>query len=275
MSSPYPYCLIVLGVCLAAVICWVIFHFTRKSSEASPNAETQPPRSAILLYRNGFLADANPAGFDLLSTTDADPELWTTLAQCLSPQFPEFPSTQGIRAEKKIDTFSSLNPKSAAHITLEQWEDFARVRLTQDDTNPGFQDTAARDGTALRAPYPIWISDPSGKITWANERYMALARQHGAESDAIPRLFSQSFEPDVMQRAKLASTDGQEDLWFDVSTQNASSTLIHYASDANAIVRAEIAQRNFVQTLTKTFAQLPIGLAIFDVNRQLTLSTRP
>jgi PAS domain-containing protein len=36
-------------------------------------------------------------------------------------------------------------------------------------------------------------------------------------------------------------------------------------------VNAEIAQRKFVQTLTKTFAELSIGLAIFDRNRQLSL----
>jgi len=32
-----------------------------------------------------------------------------------------------------------------------------------------------------------------------------------------------------------------------------------------------MAQRNFVQTLTKTFAQLSIGLAIFNRERQLVL----
>nr|WP_245216564.1 PAS-domain containing protein [Sagittula salina] len=32
-----------------------------------------------------------------------------------------------------------------------------------------------------------------------------------------------------------------------------------------------MAQRHFVQTLTKTFAHLPIGLAVFDKNRQLVL----
>ena len=41
--------------------------------------------------------------------------------------------------------------------------------------------------------------------------------------------------------------------------------------DVNAIVEAETAQRKFVQTMTKTFAQLSIGLAIFDRNRQLAL----
>ena len=44
-----------------------------------------------------------------------------------------------------------------------------------------------------------------------------------------------------------------------------------YAVDVNAVVSAEISQRKFVQTLAKTFAQLSIGLAIFDRNRQLAL----
>ena len=36
--------------------------------------------------------------------------------------------------------------------------------------------------------------------------------------------------------------------------------------DVTEIVRAQQAQKNFVQTLTKTFATLSIGLAIFDRN---------
>ena len=44
-----------------------------------------------------------------------------------------------------------------------------------------------------------------------------------------------------------------------------------HAIDVNAVVKSEIAQRNFVQTLAKTFAQLSIGLAIFDRNGQLAL----
>ena len=46
---------------------------------------------------------------------------------------------------------------------------------------------------------------------------------------------------------------------------------MNYAEDVNAVVNTEIAQRNFVKTLAKTFAQLSIGLAIFDRDRQLAL----
>jgi len=59
--------------------------------------------------------------------------------------------------------------------------------------------------------------------------------------------------------------------WFDISSVQSGQTVMNYAMNINAVVKAEIAQRNFVQTLTKTFAHLPIGLAIFNRNRQLAL----
>jgi PAS domain-containing protein len=46
---------------------------------------------------------------------------------------------------------------------------------------------------------------------------------------------------------------------------------LHFAVGQNALVKAEEAQKNFVQTLTKTFADLPIGLAVFDLSRRLVL----
>jgi len=41
--------------------------------------------------------------------------------------------------------------------------------------------------------------------------------------------------------------------------------------DITKIVRAQQTQKNYVQTLTKTYATPSIGLAIFDRNRQLIL----
>ncbi len=46
---------------------------------------------------------------------------------------------------------------------------------------------------------------------------------------------------------------------------------MHFACSIDNLVEAEMAQRNFVQTLTKTFAHLPIGLAVFDRERRLVL----
>jgi PAS domain-containing protein len=65
-------------------------------------------------------------------------------------------------------------------------------------------------------------------------------------------------------------TGGTPD-WYEISTDEADGVTIHHATSITALVRAEEAQRTFVQTLAKTFAHLPIGLAIFNRNEQLVL----
>ena len=59
--------------------------------------------------------------------------------------------------------------------------------------------------------------------------------------------------------------------WFDIVSIRRGAGSIHFATDTTAVVRAEAAQRNFVQTLSKTFADLAIGLAIFDRGRRLVM----
>ncbi len=260
-----------LGLLLALPILWIGARLTFRSDSHQPSAPPVTPPSAVLLYRNGFLVDANPAGLALLEPAENDPKAWTAIAERLSPRFPGFPNTQGGDKAREIRTFTSHDPEDRSFVTLEHWEDFARVRLTETYFERPGKGIAAIDDTALRAPYPIWISDMSGKITWANEAYIALAQDIGFEGETIPRLFTETFETDDVQRTRLTHPNGGEDLWFDISTRRSDGAFLHYASDANAIVHAEVAQRNFVQTLTKTFAQLSIGLAIFDRNRQLTL----
>ena len=60
-------------------------------------------------------------------------------------------------------------------------------------------------------------------------------------------------------------------LWFDINKFSVPKSSVQYALDITEIVHAQQAQKNFVQTLTKTFATLSIGLAIFDRNKQLML----
>ncbi|MEZ5684429.1 MAG: hypothetical protein R3D78_00325 [Paracoccaceae bacterium] len=60
-------------------------------------------------------------------------------------------------------------------------------------------------------------------------------------------------------------------VWFDCYSYPWENGSMHFALPADSTVRAERALRDFVQTLTKTFADLPIGLAIFDQQRQLQM----
>ncbi len=65
--------------------------------------------------------------------------------------------------------------------------------------------------------------------------------------------------------------DEHEPQWFECHQVPIGKDLLFTAFDANSTVLAETQLRDFMQTLTKTFAQLTIGLAIFDRSRSLAL----
>jgi PAS domain-containing protein len=136
----------------------------------------------------------------------------------------------------------------------------------------------------------IWKEDEQGRIVWANGPYFALVeRVAGGGPDAlkwpVPDLFAGQLdpppEPGGLRRCQLALPDGdagwpvatgEASLWFEVSVHRQEDGKILYcAAPIDRLLAAETALRNFVQTLSQTFAHLPIGLAIFDKRRELIL----
>ena len=59
--------------------------------------------------------------------------------------------------------------------------------------------------------------------------------------------------------------------WFDVTVERKTCGQVVFANDVSALVAAETAQQRFVQTLGKTFADLPTGLAVFDRAKTLAM----
>jgi PAS domain-containing protein len=125
-----------------------------------------------------------------------------------------------------------------------------------------------------RAPVLIWKEDQGGAVIWANHAYLIRAAELLAKGEdlswPLPRLFPPP-EADGRRapRLKLQMRSAAE--WFDLVRLPLGEEVLHYALSANAAVEAEAALREFMQTLTKTFADLPIGLAIFDRSRVLQL----
>jgi PAS domain-containing protein len=74
------------------------------------------------------------------------------------------------------------------------------------------------------------------------------------------------------RRAAVPGADEATPAWFEVSrAAGPGGEALGFALDAGEIVAAEASLRRFVETLTETFAHLPIGLAVFDKNRRLGL----
>lgn len=129
--------------------------------------------------------------------------------------------------------------------------------------------------TVATAPMLLWRENTAGDVVWANGPYLLQAcasLDEGKELGwPLPRLFSRAAAKSGKDQRQSLSVSGKSSIWFDISSKPEADGDLMFAIPADAAVQAEGALRDFMQTLTKTFAQLPIGLAIFDRQRKLQL----
>ncbi|MDB5658561.1 MAG: domain containing protein [Cypionkella sp.] len=129
--------------------------------------------------------------------------------------------------------------------------------------------------TVSSAPMLVWRENTAGDVVWANGPYLLQACaiiEDGKELGwPLPRLFNRAATRSGKDQRQSLTISGNPTIWFDLSSQAETDGHLMFAVPADAVVQAEVALRDFMQTLTKTFAQLPIGLAIFDRQRKLQL----
>ena len=251
----------------------------RSAKHPKDQTHQNSQNKAIFLFQDGVLLDANSAGQNMLLAPGENKSDWAFLFSLLAPRFPDFPATQGAEKPRDIRTYPAWDGTENEFVVLEQWDNMARVTLQKiensETTEPQTKTVSTSMHVIAEAPYPVWQSNKNGNVNWANSAYKKLAEDLGIEcnGNTSPKIFEQSalVPGEKPVRTSVVDASRTQNYWFDVTTTKADGLQNHFATDANAIVNAEIAQRNFVQTLTKTFAQLSIGLAIFDRNRQLAL----
>ena len=243
------------------------------------------PGAPSYLFLAGRLVDATPAGWDLLSDTDPSDPDWARVHAVLRTRFPDVPRVYPTEMDETLD---AMGDADLAQLRIVARDDIARVTLSSDHP-PSAADEhrmqcARIDIQMLRlavdlAPFPAWTCDADEKITWCNAAYRDMARDPARFRTLPDRPVLSTGLPLPEDEYPVAArvrhdSDGPgsaNPTWYDVTIRRSGDEWIHYATDITPVVRAEIAQRNFVQTLTKTFAQLSTGLAIFDRNRQLAL----
>lgn len=267
---------------LCAATAWLAALFLRPRSRighgfaAALRAEGAP----VLLFDADTLIDATRAGHALLGG-NGDMSDWTRLHRGLASRFPALPRSPQ-------DTDTAVEPRTVfrgangtEELVAERIDGLTRLHLrAQPDRALPEEDAQRRELEVLRlalndAPYPAWQVDETGQVRNHNVAYAELVDiVHGTAPDPARVLFETQFDNQAdtaRQRVSLALPRSETRLWYDVFMVRHDGFRQFFAIDMNAVVSAEIAQRNFVQTLAKTFAQLSIGLAIFDRNRQLAL----
>lgn len=267
--------ILILAVTVATVmlgIWWVM-----RAVQVKP--PTPKPELPTMLVKNGILEHANDAALAQFPIA-LGAHNWNDLHAMLSPVYPEFPCTPlyGQSEHTHVQDLSAGTDQDSA-ITIEWRKDSATITLlNKSAAMPEGYD--AEELTILRElnsilPHPAWKTDTSGAVIWYNEAYSALAQRlgDGAALSKTTPIFSMPSMPEGQNtsRLKLELREQKEPEWFSVTRNPTTKGTLYYATSLTALIKAEEAQHDFVQTLAKTFAQLSIGLAIFNKDRQLAL----
>ncbi|MCB1336383.1 MAG: PAS-domain containing protein [Maritimibacter sp.] len=267
----------------------------RRTSQLRRFTEDERDR-VVFIFENEALLDATPAARQLLDQTPRKGSAWAHLATLLAPRFPRLGELIGDLAE--VGELELRSVDGAGRLRAEWHDGVARIRLDTADQSDlvgaGFDRHSLMAMTeeikSLRAstehtPYPQWREDRGGTISWCNAAYLALADTISGDDQLHPwppaRVFA--LGPDTEEgtaetgqgtRHRVAVKWGKDGTrhWFEITAvETADGGHFYSALPADRLVRAETALQEFVTTITKTFAALPIGLAIFDRSRELAL----
>ncbi|AKS47741.1 PAS fold [Octadecabacter temperatus] len=286
----------VFGAILTGALCafgflafWI--RANRSSLVTARTLMLEAEAAITFLFDDETLVNASSPARDLMEHRQADQSDWEAFLSILSARFPDLRSqlselaVTGRKSIKPVDGHSSW-------IEAEYWNGLARITLVQhkdhpDDTiDPLTANAIEHELETLRSigedsPQLIWKQDSQGVLTWANRSYIELSEVlfPAAPDAALPwpprDVFSNIARPagnaPIVEMHRIDVAQNEKPIWFEITSLKRGLDTIHFAIDATAVVSAKEAQRDFVQTLTKTFAQLSVGLAIFDADRRLVI----
>ena len=250
---------------------------------------SEQPVATVFLFDGEVLVDSTPSAKALLNATQASGSAWIKVHAYLGRYFPDLDVQLARLPAEGAMTLSSA-PGEGRPLVLQADMQGGLMRLVlvdpdNDDAAPG-QDLMALRAMSeeldflrqavTKAPVLIWRERENGDVTWANASYMLRVGDLGEAGQdlswPLPRLFERTASAQGMagQRQKLTLSGGRA-AWYDLILTGEGNGQLVFALPADAAVQAETGLRDFMQTLTKTFAHLHVGLAIFDAQRQLQL----
>ncbi len=246
-------------------------------------------QGTLFLFDGEVLVDCTPGGRAVLAASPAQGTPWLKLIAHLLPAFPEVEAHLArLPAEGSVTLASEDAVGLPLMLQAELRGGLTNITLIDPETDGT---TSRQDPMAHRAmteelaflrsmlaqaPVLAWRERADGAVIWANAAYLfksADVLPIGQElSWPLPQLFEKTAinQGVTGQRQKLRLRDGAM-AWFELVSLPDPTGRRVYATPADSAVQAETTLRDFMQTLTKTFAHLPIGLAIFDSQRQLQL----
>lgn len=281
---------VLIGLCAAGLLFLWWVRATSTKYDTARILMNEAKDSTVFIFEDEVLVDATPRARNLLEQADDHGSDWDRLVSALSPAFPDMRQQCNDLANAGRRTLVPSDG-STKRIDAEHWNGLARIVILEPDDSDQPADSLVIESmrqeiVALRSigthtPQLIWRHDSKGLLVWANRAYLQLAEAaHPTEGDE-PALWppSELFQGvsvpagtvPVVERQWLKSDGRLHPQCFEITSVRVDDDTMHFAVDITPVVDAQDAQNKFVQTLSKTFAQLSVGLAVFDRDRRLVL----
>ena len=237
-----------------------------------------------MVFQGGHLVRTCPTGRQVLGLSPMAGDDLARVTALLTPRFPDLASRVAALAEDAATNLTSDGPPPA-RLGLRRTGDGLHMALGACNGAPLLPLVAALMAEAAgrvhsvadNAPFPLWRNGPDGALDWANRAYLAAAGNGDADEPTSwppPGPFPEPAGPRPPEAQRVVHhplRDGPPN-WYEIRRfRLADGGHAGFALPVDALVRAETSLRGFMQTLSRTFAHLPVGLAIFDGDRRLSL----
>lgn len=273
---------------LAALTLFKAFDL-REASSRGQSLFSDRTSGTVFLFDGDTLVDLSPSARSLLSSIPGPGAPLARLHRFLAEPFPTLTAQLETLAERgRLELVSDPAMNRTMLLSVEERGGLIRLALSEPGVTLGngpdpFTFAALQHevddlrSVADAMPCLCWREDASGDIIWSNTAYLLMATEALPPGEELawplPRLFDRTAlaQSAPGQRARLVLPDRRE-LWFQLdSGADSMGVRIFFATPVDALVQAETSRKETLLTVSKTFAHLPIGVAVFDQNRQLRI----
>lgn len=277
--------IIATSVLVCAAVALLFMGFAPRGGASALDAPDLTEQDAVFVFRANDLVDCSDRGRQLLASVMAAgkgvrQEL-DLLLSFLDPRFADL--RQELRQLVSLGTLE-LHAQDDSGLVLKAHRKNGLTHLRLIDTHAegalvaldrlSFE--AMREELSIlrdvvaQVPVLAWRCDQDGRVIWGNSAYIdtCLANKSGNEALTwpLPDLFG-AQRPDEHQRLSLET--GGTLAWFGHMQSKVDTGEMHFATPIDLAVQTETSRREMLQVLTRTFASLPTGLALFDKDRRL------
>ncbi len=271
MGSVQGWQILLIPIVVAAISFLVLLLISAPLRTSRSPLSTQTS-SIYFLFRDELLVDMD-AGQNTQSADLANLTTWVDLRSWLDGRFGNLPIDLGQFQRELPHTISAIPTDDQATLTITSDDNTHRITLSDPDfispvarhqTNALARSYEAHHAALENAPCAICVTDSVGRFEWGNSLFDKFSPD---EVRKILDITDHSTDAPI----SFGFGTGQDRQDFELRTVAALKQNFHYITDVSRAVQAETISREFVQTFTKTFANLTTGLAIFDRKRQLSL----